>query len=480
MSIRTVAVIGSLMSLVAGVLGVSSGGAVASPEAVRVPSAAPAATAPAATATQPPNAPRPAGSRPPLVDWVLPQGSYFSYLRRTSAERQAIRSRVVRSINSTWGWYYTPVRNDPLWPNRISGWRKQRGLIQMTTWSFNDWGVRDALVRAAQRGTQVRIIAARNVNRTENYRPWKSLKAFLNSATQRQRGNWARECSGACRGAGGAPHSKYFIFKDMGRSSTNRLAPRLAHVTMQTSMNLTAFAWNGQWNQATVTWGRPIADRFRTIFNLSAAKRRGGFRQWTDSGITSLFFPKGGAADPVLRALNNVRCGGGTRVRVIQYAIHGRRGNAVAKRLRGLWNNGCSVGVIYSITSRPVLSILRSRTGRGAVPMRQQVLRNRAGEIVRYNHSKWLAVHSGSGSWFVHAGSANWSDLSYPSDEQMQELRGYGRVAPYFRAFDKTWRQPTSRAPRVGRTYVGGRLVPATPEQPVYGKGMLRHLSEWG
>lgn len=469
MPIRTIAVVGTLLSLVASVLGVSSA-AVAQTSAVH---------ATADPAVQPPNVPRPAGSRPPSVNWVLPQGSYFSYLKRSKAERQAIRSRVVRSINSTWGWYFTPVRNDPLWPSRISGWTRQRGLIQMTTWSFNDWGVRNALVNAARRGTQVRIIAARNINRTQNYQPWKSLKASLNSPALRRRGNWARECSGACRGGGGAPHSKYFIFKDMGRSASNRLAPRLGHATMQTSMNLTAFAVNGQWNQATVTWGAPVANRFRTIFNLSAAKRRGGYRSWTDNAITSLFFPKGGSADPVVRALNGVACGRGTQVRVIQYAIHGRRGNAVAKRLRALWNRGCHVGIIYSLSSRPVLSILRSRTGRGPIPVRQQVIKNRRGEIVRYNHSKWLAARSG-GSWFVHAGSSNWSDMSYGSDEQMQELRGQARVAPYFRAFDKSWRQPTSRVPSFGRTYVGGRTVPATPERLVYGKGMLRHLTEWG
>ncbi|HET7350692.1 MAG TPA: phospholipase D-like domain-containing protein [Marmoricola sp.] len=469
MSIRIIAVIGSLLGLLTSVIGVSpaSGAQVST-----VGAQALAATA------QPPNVPRPAGSRPPPVDSVLAQGSYFSYLKRSRAERQAIRNRVVRSINSTWGWYFTPVRNDPLWPTRISGWTRQRGLIQMTTWSFNDWGVRNALVNAARRGTQVRIIAARNINRTQNYQPWKSLKAYLNSPAQRQRGNWARECSGACRGAGGAPHSKYFIFKDMGRNASNRLAPRLGHATMQTSMNLTAFAYNGQWNQATVTWGAAIANRFRTVFNLSAAKRRGGYRSWTDGGITSLFFPKGGATDPVLRALNSVTCGSGA-VRVIQYAIHGRRGNAVAKRLRALWNRGCNVRIIYSLSSRPVLAILRSRSGRGPIPVRQQVIKNRRGEIVRYNHSKWLAVRSG-GSWFVHAGSANWSDLSLPSDEQMQELRGFARVIPYFRAFDKTWRQPTAKVPRIGRTYVGGRLVPSTPEQPVFGKGMLRHLTEWG
>ena len=63
-----------------------------------------------------------------------------------------------------------------------------------------------------------------------------------------------------------------------------------------------------------------------------------------------------------MSALSRVGCRGGTRIPIIQYAIHDTRGNRIAKRLRNLWNAGCNVRIIYSITSRPVLKILRSRS----------------------------------------------------------------------------------------------------------------------
>ena len=62
--------------------------------------------------------------------------------------------------------------------------------------------------------------------------------------------------------------------------------------------------------------------------------------------------------------------------------------------------------------------------------MRQSVIKNRKGEIVKYNHSKWLAIsgnYGGSpGRWTALSGSANWSNLAFTSDEQMQQLYGYG------------------------------------------------------
>src|SRR5699024_1466784 len=155
-----------------------------------------------------------------------------------------------------------------------------------------------------------------------------------------------------------------------------------------------------------------------------------------------MFFPRGSLSnDPVLYALNRVNCSPGTRIRVIQYAIYDTRGNAIAKKLRSLWNNGCDVRIIYSITSRPVLKILRSPSGRGG--------------LGRYNHGKWVAGSGGyggsNGPWTSLAGSSNWSDFAYACDEQMQQVFGYGATAAFFRNFDKTWGQKTSRPPKYGR-----------------------------
>jgi hypothetical protein len=481
MSVRAAVITALSLGLLVGVLGVGSVGAAAAPQSAPRPAAdatTPPVPTPTATPTQPPDAVRPK-QYPPPVSAPIGTGSYFSFPNRSRAEAYAIRNRVLNTINSTWGYYYSAVRDDPEWPTRISRWKQHRGVIQMTTWSFNDAGVRDALIRAANRGTLVQIIAARSVNNLYKYKPWLTLRATLNNSTNRARGNWARECPGACRGSGGAPHSKYFLFDGVRSPS----GAKLNGITVQTSANLTAFAVSGQWNHATVTRSASIQSRFRSVFRASALRQRGGFRDYHDGNARSMFFPKGGAPDPVLAFLNRVRCGG-TRVRVEQYAIYGNRGQAIAKKLRSLWNAGCDVRIIYSVSSRPVLSMLRSRVGRGPVPMRQSVIFNKRGEIGRYNHSKWVAVagrYAGAtGQYAVHAGSANWADLGFTSDEQMQEIRGYSWTRPFFANFDKTWAQGTSRPPRTGRVAVGGRLVPATPEEPTFGSGVLRNLSPMG
>ncbi|MET0837507.1 MAG: hypothetical protein ABWY19_01915, partial [Marmoricola sp.] len=164
-----------------------------------------------------------AASGKPPGNSVVWTGSYFSYPNRTSSERTAIRNRVVNTINATWGRYV------------VDG-EVHRGRIFMTTWSFNDWGVRDALVNAVKRGTRVKIIAAASVNTREHYKPWSSLRTAINKTTRGWSGvdasNTARQCSGACRGSAGTPHSKYFLFDDVGSSHQR-------NIVMQTSMNLT-------------------------------------------------------------------------------------------------------------------------------------------------------------------------------------------------------------------------------------------------
>ena len=133
--------------------------------------------------------------------------------------------------------------------------------------------------------------------------------------------------------------------------------------------------------------------------------------------------------------------------------------------------------------------------------MKQNVIKNRRGEIVKYNHSKWLGisgVYGGSGgTWTVLDGSANWSDFAYRCDEQMQQFFGFNRTAAFFRNFDKTWGQGTSRPPRFGRMTADTRaLEPGVqeevqeefeqealedvPVQPTFGKGIYKYMREGG
>ena len=153
-----------------------------------------------------------------------------------------------------------------------------------------------------------------------------------------------------------------------------------------------------------------------------------------------------------MQTLNAVNCtgataGGGTgrtQIRIIQYAIYGDRGVWIAKKLRQLWNAGCDVAIIYAVSSRPVLSILRNTSGRGPIPMRQSVVTDRWGNIVKYNHSKWMTItgHWGSstGPTSMFSGSANWANLAFGDDEQMQRISSRPRRVRHLAAFAKTWR----------------------------------------
>jgi PLD-like domain len=391
-------------------------------------------------------------------------GNYFSYPNRSTASKLAIRNRVLNTINSTWG----------------------TGDIKMVTWSFQDTTMKNALAAARDRGVKVTVIAARSVNNDGEHPAWPALRAELNQPGDTS-GSHAWECSGACRGAGGTAHAKYFLFNDVG--SYHR-----RNIVMQTSMNLTRFAFEGQWNQATVWWSEGVYRAFSQVFELARTQTRGGVRSYRTGGVTSTFFPGASRSnDVILRALNNTRCTGATaggingrtRVRLINYAIYQDRGTAIAKRLRQMWNGGCNVRIIYSLTSRPVLSILRSRAGRGPVPMRQSVIKNGRGEIVKYNHSKWLAISGvyagrGRGIYTVLPGSANWADLSYSSDEQTQQIFSSTWTRPYFGAFDTTWNQKTSRAPSFGRVGSGARALNSIPEQPTWGRGQYKYLTPEG
>ena len=75
----------------------------------------------------------------------------------------------------------------------------------------------------------------------------------------------------------------------------------------------------------------------------------------------------------------------------------------------------------------------------------------------------------------MRSGSANWSDAAYRSDEQMQQAFGYRWAGQFFKNFNTTWRQKTSKVPKYGRVAAGARML---PEQPIFGRGIYRHMSE--
>ncbi len=455
--------------------------------AVSASTASSSAAAPAA-------APRAVAARvagQPPQNFVAASGAVFAFPNR-GAEKMAIRSRVLRSINSTWGGPKTPAGLA----------RKGNGTIRIATWSFKDMSIARALVNARTRGVSVQIVAAKSRNADE--KAWKWLKGRLGSRLYqpghpetRDMVSFARECRGSCRGRGGTAHSKYFLFTNVG---TTRHEPA---ITIQSSMNLTGMGYQGQWNQAEISKSQLTHDHFMSIFRQTRIGRpvKGTYRNFTDGGTVNSFYPlQGGRSgnDPVMKMLNQVSCtgatGGGnargrTMIRIINYSIYGDRGVWIAKKLRSLWNRGCDIKMIYAVSSRPVISILRNGSGRGPIPLRQSVITNKRREIVKYNHSKWMTItgrYAGSTANYVTmSGSANWSRFAFTGDEQVQTINGSVRARQHIAAFNKTWAQKTSHAPGFGLKAKEGRVTEAMrlasiPQQVTWGKGIYKYLSPEG
>ncbi len=457
------------------------GSTLAGPAEATVAPAAPAAAPSAAGAAM---AARGVGA--PRVNYVPTSRAYFSFPNGKKADRMAIRNRVLRTIQSTWGGHRT----------RAGLARAGNGTIRIATWSFDDWDIARALVAARNRGASVQVVAAKAANKGVG--PWRYLRKKLGSRlykpghkNTRDLVSFARQCSGACRGPGGTAHAKYFLFDRVG-------AGRTRNIIFQTSMNLTRFAYTNQWNQAQVMKSPAIYNDFLGVYRQARIGRplAQPYHVRDFGSIADYFFPRPrarSAQDPVMSILKRVHCakassGGNarhfTRIRVIQYAMYGDRGVWLAKKLRNLWGLGCDVKIIYSVSSRPTLQILRNRSGRGAVPMRQSVVRNGSGELAKYNHSKWMTITGRWGSsrstWLTFTGSANWSLLAFASDEQMQRIRSRPATLQYLRAFARTWGQKTSKQPPGGRVaaFSRGTSLPGVPEDaPAWGSGAYRYMT---
>ena len=266
---------------------------------------------------------------------------------------------------------------------------------------------------------------------------------------------------------------------------TNVSNSHVPFTVVSTSANLTDMAFTGQWNQAEVTHRQDVYNIFLKIFKearLDVPQRVPHRLRYTSDGVYgNEFFPyhPTKAKDPVIRELRGVRCanagvgtaGNRTRIRIIQYTLYGDRGVWIAKRLRQLSGQGCDVKLIYAISTRPVISILRNNSGGGAIPLRQSVITGAGRVIVKYNHSKWMSIMGNidgrPGQYKIMSGSSNWSSFAFSGDEQVQIIRSAGdgsfsarpKVLKYNGTFNTTWAQKSSHAPGFGIKGQEGRMA---------------------
>ena len=452
-----------------------------------LPGPAGASVSPASVAprTSTPTVARAAIGRP-RVNYVPTSRSYFSYPNRGKAAKMAIRNRVLRTIQSTWGGHKT----------RAGLARAGNGRIRIATWSFKDWTVAKALVAAHNRGASVQVVAAKAANKGSG--PWRYLRKRLGGRlykpghpTTRDLVSFARQCRGACRGPGGTAHAKYFLFDRVG-------ARRARSIVFNTSMNLTRFGYARQWNQAQVMKSPGVYGDFMSVFRQARIGRPVArpYRTRKVGSVVDYFSPARGAgragprdAHPQAGWRAPVRARGRTKtdapgIRIIQYAMYGDRGVWIAKKLRNLWGRGCDIKIIYGGDQSPGAADPAERvgSGRGAdAPVGDQERARRDHQVqpqqVDDRHRPRAPSRS---NWITFTGSANWSLLAFGSDEQMQRVHSRLQTLPYLRAFNTTWGQRTSKRPPGGRVLAAGRTtpVPGVPEDaPTWGEGIYRYMA---
>jgi hypothetical protein len=358
-----------------------------------------------------------------------PSGIVFSHPYRKHY-RYTIRDRILRTINSV----------------------PPGSRIQVASWSFSSKKYYKALNEAKRRGVSVQIVLAqRNKGRNSDYRTLRSLFGTTVTPT----GSWVKKCSYSCRGRKGTMHSKIFLFSKSFRTP---------YVIMTGSANLTDFAVTNQWNQMnTVSNNYPVYAEGVRIFEEMVRDRIANpmYVSTPFTGITSYYYPTTSlstSTDFMYQALRRVHCrgatntrGGRTIVKIAMYAWYQQRGKWLAKQVRGLWQQGCQVQIIYGISSDPVKKILYSPTGRGRIPMRQILLTNTRHVPIYYIHDKWVAIKGSYGSnpaaTVSFQGSFNFSDLGFKSDENFQGLLGTSYFNAFNRDFTLLWKDKQARAP---------------------------------
>lgn len=363
----------------------------------------------------------------------------------------------------------------------------RRQSIRVASWNIRSNSLTTALVDAHRRGVSVRIIVDRgnanpdNPNRSVD-RLQRALSGYGNKRRPAQLRSGVRRCVRSCRGPSGIAHSKFFLFSQAGRARA---------VVINGSYNATDVAATHQWNDVFTTRGRTgIYREFLTVFNQMYADRPvgQGYRTKGFGNIDTLIYPwtgNGTNGDPTMRELNRISCRGArntgngrTVVKIAMTSWHGQRGVRIARKVRSLYDAGCTVKIIYAVMGNEVLRLMRNGR-RGPIPFRQ-IVRDPDGDGVydKYLHSKVMTVRGRYGSnrkaWVTINGSLNWTPAALASDEAVMRIRSRGIVLRYNEHVDY-WFARAPRGTRSSSQSIDGRMTTRSlePQETVIPKGVL-------
>ncbi len=388
-------------------------------------------------------------------DYVPRQGAKFNHWDLKPL-RNKIRHHMLRTINST----------------------PRGATIRWMVFSFGDWAIERALVRASKRGVSVQVLG--NYKNRETWAPWRQFQASIGTRKSRagqdpERISWARQCVRSCRGWGGNLHMKLYLFSQVS-TATN--------VVMYGSWNPTWVANQRQWNHLDTRWDAATYQHYLEIFHQAKRDKPYGYAHWSSGGMEHMVFPRPStkaSTDPLNKELSKISCvtppdkkgvTHATVIRIGMYVFGGSRGTWMAKRIRSLWNHGCNVSIVYGFASRRALSILYSPSGRGRIPMKQ-AMKIENGKPYRYLHDKYVAVRGMYAGHYVNlvwSGSTNFSNLGFSADDMtvrtISPMPIAGAVtSAYFEDFKVTWNGPDVHRPHAGVSNPEQRARGVRPSQ---------------
>ncbi|QGN34013.1 phospholipase D-like domain-containing protein [Microlunatus sp. Gsoil 973] len=317
----------------------------------------------------------PASGADAATDTYTPAaGVTFNNPYGSTGSQYAIENKVVNSIHSA------PSGSD----------------VTIVTYNFTYPRAADALIAADARGVHVRVLVA-----TVTW--WDPQTTRLRSAlgTDKTDQSFITHCRRSCMSdrTGSSMHAKFFLFSKTGRAS---------HVAMFGSSNLSInsaiLAWNNQYT--TVGQPRVYAMLYQYFLDMTKDRTNERYYRVRDFGNVKLYlYPKNYNNPTILDVLNGTTCKaargygsghGRTLIRLDMFQWTAGRID-IAKKLRKLWLNGCSVRIIYNKwrVNESVREILMAHDRRrGDIPI-WNATRPRTGAELLYaqqnlEHQRWL------------------------------------------------------------------------------------------
>ncbi len=402
-------------------------------------------------------------------------GASYNKPLGTRAEQRRNLTRMIRTINSIPGYYQgtgtkpAPCPSDPaLVP----------GTIRTSMYSMTDKSFANALVAAHRRCVSVQILMNNHLS-ADTDPAWRIVSDGLGWSQAPSGGfprrSWAHRCSYGCRGTG-VMHTKMFLF-DSTVPAPGGAWNKIKDTVFVGSSNMTFNAAKVQWNDLYGVRGNADlhGDLLDMFDRMAKDKTDKHLRVYSASGgkYVTTFWPQGSSADPEGKLLDSIKCsgatggtgiGGHTLVYINMHAWFGTRGEGFANKVRGLYNRGCHVRVLYSFMSHAVfVKLYRGTTSRMVV--RRTLFSKNGRTAYLYSHFKNIAVSGNvagnTASRVVWTGSNNFTNDGTHYDEVMMRVSDRAAYAQYAKQWSYIRNTMSSSVYANFSEPVGGGRAPA-------------------